>query len=121
LPAKVTILAVTEDVCDLSSAALCLLIKHSSFLPGGTQTESWITSPPSACQFPPTRSKSLHRGAAAKTKTHPFTQKKKTPGRVFGHYTNDVLLLRLKGFQKTGQLHAKELALDGFIPAKKKP
>lgn len=107
--AKVTLLAVTEDVHDLSSAVLCPLIKRPSFLPGGTQKESWIPSPPSTCQFPPKRSKALHQGAA-KTKPGPFT--KETPERVFSHYTNDLLLLRAKGFKKTGQLHVKEPALD---------
>lgn len=61
----------------------------------------------------------FHQGAAIETKNPgPFT--KETPERVFSDYTNDLLLLRVKGFKKTGQLHVKETALGEFIPAKKK-
>lgn len=76
LPAKVTLPAVTEDVHDLSSGVLCPLIKHHSFLPGGTQEASWTPSLPSTCQFPLKRSKVFHQEAAIKTKNQVSSQKR---------------------------------------------
>lgn len=96
-PAKVTLLAVTEDVHDLSSTVLCPLIKHPPSCQGNPERKLDTLCPE---RLPvPTKMKQSPSPRGGNKDENKSLHKRDLKG-CSSRYTNDLLLLRAKGFKK---------------------